>query len=518
MDETEFIGKIKLYDHIIVYGAGMVGSLVCKWLKVMSFHNRMTGFAVSKKGREQLYCGEPVFGIEELLPYRESALVIIATMPELQKEIADRLSEYRFQNAVPIDQMLYHGMEQRYMLEFASRHPVRQKKIDLLFMASDNNSSSGAFLCMADLCVELRKYGMSSLVILPEYGNGEPVLEKREIEYTYIASEHWACLRKKPERREKEAALAGNKEAIEKIAHLIEKYQVKIVHNNTTYTYVGAVAAHRMDIPVVWHLRENIRIQGFDFADPERAMGLINQSDRILAVSKYIKTCMDKLDSDRVQVVYDGVSIENYYINRPVLKNTFPFVITMVGAVAEHKGQRELIEAAKVLKQRGYRDFVIRFIGKGKNEDLTALEGLVKEYRLEEYVSFLGRQEEIREFYAQTDVAVVCSEAEPFGRVTVEAQLAGCLVIGADTGATPELIQDGRTGMLYRRGDYSALADKIAYVMENPEPAAVIALAGQEHAYDTYTKERNAMEIAGIYEEVLRDRERQRKSLTDLEP
>ena len=170
MDETEFIGKIKLYDHIIVYGAGMVGSLVCKWLKMMSFHNRMTGFAVSKKGREQLYCGEPVFGIEELLPYRESALVIIATMPELQKEIADRLSEYRFQNAVPIDQMLYHGMEQRYMLEFASRHPVRQKKIDLLFMASDNNSSSGAFLCMADLCVELRKYGMSSLVILPEYG------------------------------------------------------------------------------------------------------------------------------------------------------------------------------------------------------------------------------------------------------------------------------------------------------------------------------------------------------------
>ena len=55
----------------------------------------------------------------------------------------------------------------------------------------------------------------------------------------------------------------------------------------------------------------------------------------------------------------------------------------------------------------------------------------------------------------------MCSRAEAFGRVTVEAMKLGLPVIGAARGATPELVRDGWNGLLYAHGDANELAGKI---------------------------------------------------------
>lgn len=66
------------------------------------------------------------------------------------------------------------------------------------------------------------------------------------------------------------------------------------------------------------------------------------------------------------------------------------------------------------------------------------------------------------QFIRMADVVLICSHWEPFGRVTVEAMLAGKPVI-AISGATVELIHDGVTGLLYDPGNYSVLANKMRY-------------------------------------------------------
>ena len=106
-------------------------------------------------------------------------------------------------------------------------------------------------------------------------------------------------------------------------------------------------------------------------------------------------------------------------------------------------------------------------------------------------------------FYQETDIIAVCSKAEAFGRTTVEAQLAGCLVIGADIGATPELIEDGKTGFLYKHGSAEDFAEKIIYALNEKDISKKIAKNGQRHAYSLYTKERNAKEIINLYKEIL---------------
>ena len=77
-------------------------------------------------------------------------------------------------------------------------------------------------------------------------------------------------------------------------------------------------------------------------------------------------------------------------------------------------------------------------------------------------------------------------------------------MIGPDSGATPELIRDGRTGYLYHAGSHESLAEKIMEVINHPEQSRKIAEAGQEYARKMYTKENNFKQIQVIYEESLR--------------
>ena len=101
----------------------------------------------------------------------------------------------------------------------------------------------------------------------------------------------------------------------------------------------------------------------------------------------------------------------------------------------------------------------------------------------------------------------MCSQSEAFGRVTVEAMMSGCLVIGANAGGTMELISDNVTGLLYTSGDYSDLAEKIKFALKYPEKMRVIAKHGQNKMLNEMTAQNNASRINEIYREIVSNTE-----------
>ncbi len=103
-----------------------------------------------------------------------------------------------------------------------------------------------------------------------------------------------------------------------------------------------------------------------------------------------------------------------------------------------------------------------------------------------------------------TDVALTCSRDEAFGRVTVEAMKRGRPVVGAASGGTAELIQDGRTGRTYPPGDPAALAGAVEALLGDDEHRARIAEAGRRFAARTFTADRHAAAFARILDEVAR--------------
>ena len=64
-------------------------------------------------------------------------------------------------------------------------------------------------------------------------------------------------------------------------------------------------------------------------------------------------------------------------------------------------------------------------------------------------------------YYSQADVALVCSRAEAFGRITIEAMKYGLPVIASNVGGNVELIKDGETGVLYEYGSIQSMEEKI---------------------------------------------------------
>ena len=95
---------------------------------------------------------------------------------------------------------------------------------------------------------------------------------------------------------------------------------------------------------------------------------------------------------------------------------------------------------------------------------------------------------------------------EAYGRVTIEAMLSGCLAVGVNTGATPELIKDGETGLLYQAGNVESLAECIEEALSNPERSRRLAKSGQVYVSHTFTKENNLRQILKVYQEALNEK------------
>ena len=272
---------------------------------------------------------------------------------------------------------------------------------------------------------------------------------------------------------------------------------IQIVHSNSFATTFGAEIARMMRVPHVWHVREFCEADhGFTHYFPNRVARLCEVSHAIFiseAVRDYqcrrrvFKSCVTIYD----QVRYD----QSLSKSRSFMEDGICNVI-MVGAISEGKGQREAIEAIKRLHAKG-RNIRLSLCGQG---DRSALQPYLA--GCEDFVFDLGYRSDVNEIRSGVDIALVCSRMEAFGRVTVEAQYYGNVVIGADAGCTSHLICDGVTGFLYKKGDSEDLAAKLEYCMDNQALMPAIMAAARKRAVSEYASDISG-KIFAVYDCVL---------------
>lgn len=510
--EKQFIKKLMKYEHIIIYGAGLVGGLMAKRLLLFQqLSNKIVGFAVSKKtGCDSKINGLYIYDIKDLKQYKESAVVMIATMPVLHDEIRETLENDGFKYIGVVTKKLYESFCRNYISDFQKKYPVafpENAKKRILFMASDNNKTSGAFLCMVELCEMLKERDIAALIVLPEYGTGEELLMKRKLLYTYIPSKNWGYeISRNGDYLGKLCFIAGllsNYKAKARLMKIMKDQSVHLLHCNTTYTYIGAAAAKFCKIPFIWHLRENMSNQGYRIFAQQWALKLMQEAGKIIAVSEYIKKLAVINNPDLISVIYDAIEPEKTFQKRRKILERKIVRMIIVGVITPYKGQEELIEACHILLERGTANFHLQIVGTGEKVYVEKLREKIRKCHLEKNISFYGVSNNVNELYGQSDLAFSCGAKEAYGRVTIEAMLSGCLVIGINSGATPELLENGKTGMLYDAGSTESLAACIAEVISDPEKANIMAENGQNYAYRTYTKANNLRQILAIYNEVL---------------
>lgn len=167
----------------------------------------------------------------------------------------------------------------------------------------------------------------------------------------------------------------------------------------------------------------------------------------------------------RIEVVSNGIDTKRYHpgSRREWIRDKFcpdgESLILHVGRMTKEKGVLELVKAAKILSERGVK-FRLVMVGRGPYFETVKK---IAEREGVRNVIFAGFVEEgdLPKYYASADFFATASTVETQGIVLLEAMASGLPVIGADAGAVPELVRDGRNGFLFAPGSSMELARRM---------------------------------------------------------
>lgn len=370
---------------------------------------------------------------------------------------------------------------------------------------------TGASYSLLGMLKEIRTAGHQVFVVMLKDGALRELLQNNHIPYTILKGYPWVIrqeLANKPKQRIKWGVKRiYNRIAEKKIESLIQTEQIDILHINTSASGVGALAAMRSNIPLVWHIREFVEEDLHKvFYQQAKSLRLIEKANQVIAISNSVKEkFQSRMPNAKIKVIYNGVDKAPYEKGRvsPILLND-ECVITIAGRVDPEKGHLDLLKAAVKLFECGIKQFHIQIVGKSQNPDYEAsLIEYVKNHKLEQCVSFLGFRKDIADILLKSDISVVSSVKEAFGRVTVESMMAGNIVVGANTGGTLELLANSH-GLLYEQGNVDSLFQQLKWIMEHKEEARELAESAREYALQTFTAMNNAREVIAVYEQLRR--------------
>ena len=126
----------------------------------------------------------------------------------------------------------------------------------------------------------------------------------------------------------------------------------------------------------------------------------------------------------------------------------------------------------------------------------------IHKYHLEENITYLGEIKNVKNMLSKMDISCVCSQREAFGRVTVESVLGGCLVVGAKSGATTELLTDGLDGRLYEYGSVEDFSKQLGIAIKDLNVFKQNMKKSQNKMATEYSLHKNIQSIIEVYKKL----------------
>ena len=205
-------------------------------------------------------------------------------------------------------------------------------------------------------------------------------------------------------------------------------------------------------------------------------------------------------------MAYSGINFGPYEVPEAPARTTYDAPkIGLVGRITRWKGQHIFIEAAEVVRKRfpsaiPYHRCCV-FEEEGYQSEIRAQ---VERLGLKDAVRFDGFRRDVAKAVHELDLLVHASiTGEPFGQVVVEGMAARKPVVATAGGGVPEIVEDGKTGMLVPMNDAQAMAKAICELLENPQRAGEMGRAGHARVRDRFTAPITTRTVEAIYDQML---------------
>jgi starch synthase len=227
---------------------------------------------------------------------------------------------------------------------------------------------------------------------------------------------------------------------------------------------------------------------------------------RLLHSSLYDNLLKFGVDGERMKTIHRGVDTtvfhpyyDGYDVRKELGIEEKDFFILFVGRLIKMKGIEYLIRALKdLISQYGNLKLVI--VGDGNaREDNERMASSIREN-----VIFAGYRNDVYRFMCAADIVVLPSLCEGCPNVVLEAMACGTPVIASRVGAVPDIIENGRTGIIVELKDVEGLKKALVRLMENRELARKMGERGRERVEKEFTWDAVCKKLEKFYGEVVR--------------
>lgn len=175
-----------------------------------------------------------------------------------------------------------------------------------------------------------------------------------------------------------------------------------------------------------------------------------------------------------------------------------PFTVAFAGRLTEEKGVPVLLAAAEILAEQGV---PLRFLIAGTGPLQKQVEA--HPLRASGMLVYLGQKSDILRVYHAAHALVMPSHAEGLPMAALEAMACELPVVASRVGGLPEIVGEGKTGLLVPPGDPSALAEALRTLAEHPAVAVAMGVEGRVRVEKEYFLERMLARLDRLYRAVL---------------
>jgi glycosyltransferase involved in cell wall biosynthesis len=296
--------------------------------------------------------------------------------------------------------------------------------------------------------------------------------------------------------------------AVARLAAWIRREGVRLVHAQDFYTNLLAVPAARL-------AGARVIVSRLDLAHwhgPSRRRALAwacRLADRVqvnaLAIQRQLVT-EERLPAERIALVPNGIDLAGFDararepLAAPLLVPEGARVVTIVANLNPVKGQEAAIDAVALLAAR-FPDLHLVLVGEGERRPLLAARAAARD--VGDRVHLLGHRTDVAAVLRASDALVSTSHAEGLSNSIIEGMAARLPVVSTAVGGSPELVVDGKTGLLVPPRAPEALARALAQVLADADLARRLGNAARRFVAQELSVERMARGFAALYDAVL---------------
>jgi len=312
---------------------------------------------------------------------------------------------------------------------------------------------------------------------------------------------------------------SSSEDAVEVGTRAIRAWRPDVVHLHTAMLwYLAEALQQRTGKPVVYHVHSVDRAEYELGQEPnpwlahsrvqEQAM---RAADRLIALAQGEAELIERYYPEarsKVRVVGNGIEdTDDARATAFAGDDASAPLILYSGRLVERKGIRELLAALpEVLEAAPASRVVLAGGPPSLSGHQVASQWLGPEHRpYAERIHFTGwlSPEGVSSWYRRADILVVPSRYEPFGMVVLEGMLYGLPIVAAAVGGPAEILEQGRTGLLFPPGDVHALSAALRRLLENADQRREIGQAAAIEVRRKWLWSRRVIEMLDVYDELL---------------